>query len=130
MTELPQSKKTIILVEDEADIRLLYAEVLTDAGFNVIAISDGELALDKAKEITWDLMLLDIILPSADGMKVLKQITSTPELNKGKIVLLTNLSNEGMIKEAFENGVAGYLIKSEVTPGDVVTEAQRFLSLE
>lgn len=130
MTELPQSKKTIILVEDEADIRLLYAEVLTDAGFNVIAISDGELALDKAKEITWDLMLLDIILPSADGMKVLKQITSTPELNKGKIVLLTNLSNEGMIKEAFENGVAGYLIKSEVTPGDVVAEAQRFLSLE
>jgi DNA-binding response OmpR family regulator len=119
---------TVLIVEDEQDIREVYAEVLRDASYTVEVAQDGEEALCKAKCGAWDLMLLDIMLPKVDGLEVLKQVRSDQKLAGKPIVLLTNLGRESIIKEGFELGANGYLIKSELTPDQVVSEVQGFLS--
>lgn len=122
------SSQTVLLVEDETDIRQVYAEVLRDAAFIVVEAKDGEEALALAKSNNWDILLLDIMLPKKDGLEVLKQIRATESFSKRPIVLLTNLGREAIIKEGFELGANGYLIKSEMTPDQVVAEVKGFLS--
>jgi len=122
------SNQTVLLVEDETDIRQVYAEVLRDAAFTVVEARDGEEALTKAAGNAWDIMLLDIMLPKKDGLEVLKSIRATESFSKRPIVLLTNLGREAIIKEGFELGANGYLIKSEMTPDQVVAEVKGFLS--
>ena len=120
-------KKRVLLVEDEADIRSIYAEILTEAGFEVIQAADGETGLKLATTEAWDILLLDIMLPGEDGIHVLKAIKTHPELTKRPILLLTNLENETIITECFDMGADGYLIKSEITPDYIVTEVKNFI---
>ena len=118
---------TILIIEDETDIRLLYASYLSEKGLNVEQAQDGEIGLEKIKSIDWDVLLLDIILPNKDGVGILKEISVNKDLKKGAILLLTNLSNENIIEEAFSNGADGYIIKSEITPDDLYSEVKKYL---
>ncbi len=118
---------TILIVEDEIDIRILYASYLTEKGFKVEQASDGQIGFEKIKSLNWDVLLLDIILPNKDGIGILKEISNDKTLKKGAILLLTNLSNENIIEEAFSKGADGYIIKSEITPDDLYNEIQKYL---
>jgi two-component system response regulator ResD len=123
-------KNKILIVEDEKDIRLLYAEVLTDAGYLVEQASDGEVGYDLIKSTEWDLLLLDVMLPGKDGMNILKDVKNELVHKKGPIILLTNLNSEEIIKDAFGLGADGYLIKSEITPDKIVAEVNHYLGNE
>ncbi|MBI2414584.1 response regulator transcription factor [candidate division WWE3 bacterium] len=125
-TTQPIRKKVIILIEDDVSLRTLYLAVLLDAGFDVQVALEAELGLDLIKTINWDLLLLDIMLPVKDGISILK-VMSDEHLKKGKIVMLTNINNENIIKDAFKYGADGYIIKSDVTPGSLVTEVRTFI---
>ena len=125
-----QIKNKILIVEDEADIRSIYVEVLQSAGYSVDEAADGAEGMRKIKDTDWDLLLLDIMLPGEDGLKILKDIKEKPELKKGPIVAITNLNSENIIQEAFSSGADGYLIKSEVTPDKVVEEVGKVLEKE
>lgn len=120
----------ILIVEDENDIREVYVEVLKDAGFNVDEAKDGEEGMTKIKEGAWSLLLLDIMLPGRDGLKILNEIKNTPDLKKGPIVALTNLNSDNIIQEAFGAGADGYLIKSQVTPDKIVEEVNKLFAKE
>lgn len=122
-----EGAKVIVLVEDEADIRDVYAEMLKSAGFTVMEAADGQTALNLLRMEPWDLLLLDIMLPGEDGMHILKEVKSNQEMASKPIVLLTNLANETFISECFEIGASGYLIKSEVDPGKIVQEVKNYL---
>ena len=117
----------VLIVEDEADLRLLYAEVLTEAGYNVEQAPDGELAMQKIMSMPWDILLLDIMLPGKDGLAILKEIAKVPGAKRGPVLMLTNLNSEHIIDEAFKIGADGYVIKSEVTPDKVVAEVNNAL---
>jgi CheY-like chemotaxis protein len=121
------SAKKIILIEDEADIRMLYREVLCGAGYRVEDAADGITGSTKLKTGQWDLLLLDIMLPGKDGIKILKEIKANPNVKKGAIVALSNLNSDAIIKEAFSEGIDGYLIKSEMTPDKLIEEVNGFL---
>jgi CheY-like chemotaxis protein len=120
--------KTILIIEDEADIRLLYAEVLREAGYNVHEAGDGALGLEKSGSEDWDLLLLDIILPGSDGVNILRKIKSDPKLKGKPVILLTNLGVEHVINDCFELGADGYLIKSEITPDRILQEIGNYLN--
>jgi two-component system, OmpR family, response regulator ResD len=120
-------KRTILIVEDEADLRTLYKEVLEDSGYAVEEAGDGITALKKIQEVPWDLLLLDIMLPGKDGVKIVKEMADHPGWKKGPVVALTNLNSEALIREVFAGGADGYLIKSEITPDKVVAEAENYL---
>jgi CheY-like chemotaxis protein len=98
------------------------------AGYKVQEAADGETGMQKIRDENWDVLLLDIMLPGKDGLKILKEIRANPELRKGLVVALTNLNSESIIKEAFDQGVDGYLIKSEITPDKVVEEVNKILA--
>jgi two-component system response regulator ResD len=122
------TSKTILLIEDEEDIRLVYAEVLRDSGYKVLEAVDGNAGLKRALEDGWDLMLLDIMLPGLDGMQILKKVKENDKMKSKPVILLTNLGNENIITEGFDLGAEGYLIKSEITPDKIIEEVQVYLS--
>ena len=121
-----KTNNKVLIIEDEQDIRTIYAEVLQNAGYVVDQAPNGEVGGDKIKNSDWSILLLDIMLPGKDGLKILKDLKETPELKKGPVIVLTNLNSEHIIQEAFKLGADGYLIKSEVNPDKVVEEVGRF----
>jgi CheY-like chemotaxis protein len=117
----------ILVVEDDLFLRELYTETLKDEGFDVDNAADGEEGLQKIMQGGWDLILLDIILPKIDGLEIMKKVKETPPATPNKsIVFLTNLDKDEEIKEALKLG-DGYLIKSQITPGDLLSEINLYL---
>lgn len=120
--------KKILLVEDEDFIRELYVRQLTKAGFSVKTAVDGQSGLDMLKMESFDLLLLDIMLPGMNGLQLLREFKTQNPNSPMIVILLTNLGQEAVIKEGFELGAQAYLIKASYTPDQVVTEVKNALS--
>ena len=115
-------QKKILLVEDEQLIRDLYTRELTKAGYLIKAVSNAEEGLiDLTKEM-FDMLLLDIMLPGMNGLEMLKEYKSKNPASNMIVILLTNLGQDSIIKEGFELGAQGYLIKGAYTPAQIVQE--------
>ncbi len=119
--------KKILLVEDEDFIRELYVRQLTKEGFVVKSAADGQTGLAMLKAETFDLLLLDIMLPGINGLQLLREFKTLNPNSKMITILLTNLGQEAVIKEGFELGAQAYLIKASYTPDQVVTEVKNAL---
>lgn len=119
--------KKVLLVEDEKEIRELYAQYLGDMGYTVISAEDGNVALQKAVAEEWDIMLLDIMLPGQDGIQVLKMVKANERLRDRPVIALTNLNIESVVNEIFDLGADGFLVKSEITPDKIVNEVETVL---
>lgn len=118
----------ILIVEDEIALLDLYEEVLKDAGFNVKKCCNGRDALSLLSKGNYDLVLLDLMMPEVDGIEVLKVVRSDPDkYGTPKIIILTNLSSDVTIKESFDSKADGYLMKTELTPNQIVEEVRSFL---
>lgn len=125
---MQQSGKKILLVEDEAFIADIYARELTKAGFQVQVEKDGPSGLKALEEGTYDLLLLDIMLPGMHGLELLRQWRLKEQNSTVPVLLLTNLGQDEVIKEAFTLGARGYLIKASYTPKQIVGEIINALS--
>jgi DNA-binding response OmpR family regulator len=130
MEEKEILKNKILLIEDEVDIVQVYSEVLTEAGYVVDPAVDGDSGMKKIKEGNWNLLLLDIMLPGKDGLRIIQEIKDNPSLKRGPIIALTNLNSENIIQVAFTLGVDGYLIKSEIVPTKIVDEIEKAFGKE
>ena|SRR3990167_594586 len=111
---------TVLLVEDDINLREIYAARLSAENYTVVAASDGEEALAKAVQSKPDMILLDIMMPKISGFDVLDIIRSTPETKDIKVVMLTALSQDSDRKRGEKLGVNKYLVKSQITLEDVV----------
>lgn len=117
----------ILVVEDDLFLRELYSDILSGEGYKVETAEDGEAALAKMKVGGYDLVLLDIIMPKMDGLSVMRQMQNTPLQSPNKcVVFLTNLDKDEEIKTALQLG-NGYLIKSQITPGNLIKEVKIYL---
>ncbi len=121
------NQKKILLVEDEEMIRELYARQLTKAGFNLKTAPDAEKGLEILKAEQFDLLLLDIMLPGMNGLQLFREFKVGNPDSKMIVILLTNLGQESVIKEGFELGAYGYLIKTSYTPDQIVEEVKNAL---
>lgn len=119
-------RKKILIVEDEDYLRELYVQILGDEGYLVEAASDGEVAYEKLSTTTYDLVLLDIILPKMDGIQLLEKLKKESK-EAGPIVLLTNLGQDLIIAKAMDYEVRGYMVKSDYTPEEIVKEVKGYL---
>jgi len=122
--------KKVLVVDDEDSIREIYRRELQSRGYSVVVAPDGEEGLLKAGEETPDIVLLDIMLPKMSGIDVLKALKENQLTKNIPVLLLTNLGEETIIKEGFELGADGYLLKVSYTPAQVVDEVSKFLSGE
>lgn len=119
---------SILIVEGDESKRLIYSEYLKQNGLHVAQAKDGEEALKRLKESHFDLVLLDIIIPKIDGLKILEAIKKDPLKKHIKVYLLTALGTDNMIRKAFEMGADGYLLKDALTPEDIKNEIMRACS--
>ena len=105
----------------------MYETKFTKEGYKVLKALDGEAGVKLAEENHPDLILLDIIMPKMDGFSVLKKIKEMDHLKTVPVILLTNLGQDEDIKKGQNLGAAGYLIKANLTPAEVVTKIKEFL---
>ena len=118
----------ILIVEDDLFIRELYDRQLSLEGYQVTTAEDGEIGLAKIAESIPDLLLLDIMLPKVSGLDLLRTIKAKDETKNIPVILLTNLGQDPVIKEGFNLGADGYLIKSAYTPDQIIEEVKKFLA--
>ena len=125
---MDNSAKRILIVEDDQFLREFYQELLQGEKFQVEIAEDGEVGLGKAKQGGFSLILLDIMMPKKDGLQVLRELKlAPPAVSNGPIVVLTNLGQDVVIKQCFELGASGFLIKSAMNPDQVLTEVHSYL---
>ncbi len=119
----------ILVVDDDPTLRELYNEVLTSAGYQIDFAVDGEEGLQKIRAGSYDLVLLDVMMPRLDGLGVLTKLqTEEPKPAKmPKIVVWTNLSHDPAIKEAMQKGATNVLVKADLAPNQVVEMVQKYL---
>lgn len=117
----------VLLIEDEVLILRMYEKIFSFEGFNVITAVDGIEGLEKASDEKPNLILLDIMMPKMDGLRVLEQLKANSTTKGIPVVVLTNLSSDVVIKDAFAKGAVGYLVKSEVVNEKIVEEIKQYL---
>lgn len=121
--------RKILIIEDDQFLREFYQELLQSEGYAIEVAGDGETALEKIKELEFDLILLDIMLPKKDGVQILRDLKVTPAKSTHcPIVVLTNLGQDEIIKQCFDLGATGYLMKSALSPDQVLTEIHSYLN--
>ncbi len=127
--EKQNQRKTIMIIEDDFYVLDIYKTKFGEEGYNLIIADNGRIAIEKIEEgkINPDIILLDLVMPYADGMTILKKIREKDYLKKIPIVLLTNLSQKENIKAGFKAGAQDYLIKSQFTPSEVMEKIKKFL---
>lgn len=103
--------KTILLVDDEQDILEFVSYNLKREGFKISTANNGRKALEIAKQIKPDLMLLDVMMPEMDGIEVCETIRKTPEINNTLIAMLTARSESYSQIAGFDAGADDYIIK-------------------
>ncbi|MFA9288348.1 MAG: response regulator [Weeksellaceae bacterium] len=121
------TKKHILVVEDEDQLRDLYVRVLNDEGYEVDQAKDGQEAYDKMSQNTYNLVLLDVIMAKLDGMQVLESLQKAEKLKQSPVVLLSSLGQDLVIAKALEYGVRGYMVKSDYTPQELVKEVKGYV---
>jgi two-component system response regulator ResD len=125
-------KRLILLVEDEKLIRELYTIMLTTYGYLVDEAEDGEIALSKALQQEYDLILLDIMLPKVTGVEVLRKVRSSDEYKSksSPVIVITNMGDEGIINEMVKMGIEKYILKAELNNNQFVEEINSFFQLK
>jgi len=105
------SKATILVVDDEEDIRELVELNLQREGYMVLTSETGEQALTLTRTKTPDLVVLDLMLPGMDGLEVCKRLKSDPGLQHIPVVMLTAKGEESDIVTGLELGADDYIAK-------------------
>ena len=123
------TKKKILLVEDDIALAAVYKSRLELEGFDIREVNNGEEALTAALDYKPDLILLDAMMPKISGFDVLDILRNTPETAQIRIIMLTALSQPKDKERAEALGVDDYLVKSQVVIGDVVDRVKHHLGL-
>ena len=108
---MEQSKKQILIIEDEPDIQELLSFNLDNNGYKVYTASNGEKGLEVARKEHPDLILLDLMLPGIHGLDVCRIIKSDQETSGISIIMLTALGQEEDIIKGLETGADDYVTK-------------------
>lgn len=121
--------RTILLVEDHEDNRIVYRTILEHVGYTVLLAGDGVEGVRLAREQKPDLILMDVSIPLMDGWTATSVLKADPETASIPIVALTAHALAGDRERALEVGCDGYLAKP-VEPRRVLEEVRRFLGPE
>jgi len=105
------ANQKILVVDDEQDISDLISYNLTKEGYQVYTASNGKIAIEKAKEVNPDLIILDVMMPVMDGIEACRIMRSMPEFKNTFMVFLTARSEEYSEIAGFNVGADDYIAK-------------------
>jgi DNA-binding response OmpR family regulator len=116
-----QGGRKVLIIEDEYFISELYVRALKRAGYQVDLTIDGAIGLQKAQTDDYDIILLDIMVPTITGTEILEKLRDKAEEPiRAKIIVTTNLEQSEENKAAIERQADAYIIKAEITPKQLV----------
>lgn len=129
--------KTILVVDDEPDVRQYLAAILEDAGFQVKTASDGQEALELIQEDPPDFISLDLIMPRKSGHKLLHALRKDRRLSRIPVLIVTAHARDEMgrddLNDLLENRIMsgpGTYLEKPIDPSKYVRSIQRALGVE
>jgi len=122
--------KRILIIEDETNIRAMYSDILKESGYEVLEEGEGKEGLDAVMNETWDLLLLDIMLPRLDGIELLKRVKQDARAKDKPIIILTNLDDNRVRDTCLSLGVREFMVKANVTPSEVVLAVKKYVFID
>lgn len=117
----------VLLVEDDLPLVRMYEIVLKKAGFELVIALDGEEGLAKIKAENPDVVLLDLVLPKKDGFTLLKELENDSKLSKIPVMCLSVLHQREDLERAKRLGAVDFLVKTEVSPSEIIEKVKMHL---
>lgn len=121
------NKNTILIVEDEIDLRDALVTAFTYEGFSTLVAGDGEEGLSVAEAEAPNLILLDISMPKMDGLTMLKKLRETAWGKDTKVIVMTVLDDLSKVAEVMDAGGDEYVVKTQVTLAEIVQKVKHKL---
>jgi two-component system, OmpR family, alkaline phosphatase synthesis response regulator PhoP len=115
----------VLLAEDEPDIRLITRMALEDAGCSVVAVADGQAAIEAALAQPFDVALLDVMMPRVDGFSACARLREHAATRDLPVIFLTAKSQEPEVEHGLAIGARGYIVK----PFDVFSLAEKIQAI-
>lgn len=112
----------ILLVDDDTFLRDMYATKFTESGDTVLVAHNGNEALSILANETFDVVIMDMVMPGMSGLDLLAGIQKLDGNKKCKYIVLSNQGEATDIEASLEAGAHGYIVKAESIPSEVVTK--------
>ena len=125
-----QSRKKILIVEDEPSIQQMYKMKLKSSGFKVEVADDGVEGLAKTKEFKPDLILLVLKMPNMTGEEMLEKVRGEDWGANIRVIVLTNISRDEAPSVLRMLAVDRYIVKAHYTPAQVVDAVKEVLNIK
>lgn len=120
--------KKVFIFEDNQTIMDMYKTAFEARDYTVFTSSSGENSVEKIIKTSPDIILLDIMMPDANGLEVLKLLKENPETKSIPVFMNSNLQGEGILQEGMSLGASKYFIKTETDPDTVINMANDLLT--
>jgi len=125
--------RTVLVVDDEADVRAFLSAALIEAGFDVVTAEDGFKALERVQEQIPDLISLDLVMPRKSGVKFHRELVKNKKWSHVPILIVTGHGRDDLgkadLKELTMSGPGIYLEKP-VKPTNYIAAIKRILKLD
>ncbi len=118
----------ILLVDDDAFLRDMYATKFSEIGHTVDVAETAERALTKLREHEYDAVLMDMIMPGMNGVELLTHLKNEKLGGNPICIMLSNQSEATDRDAALKAGAVGYIVKAELIPSEVVAEVSKFFT--
>jgi len=121
-------KEKILIIEDDTELRAVYADAIAASGYTVLTAEDGDKGLAMVRTEKPDLILLDLILPTLPGFEVLKSIKADAGTRDTIVIILSVIGEKGLIQKAMDMGANGYVVKGSSKPNEIIGKIQTFFT--
>jgi DNA-binding response OmpR family regulator len=128
MTHEKKEKKLVFIVDDDKFLLDMYVLKFKEKGYDVAGFSSSEEGISRLEDNTYapSIILLDVVMPPPDGFEFMERLKKTASA-KIQVVVLSNLGEPKDIERAKELNAAGYIIKANFTPSEVVARVEELL---
>ncbi len=107
--------RRVLVVEDEDILRETYELILGTLPYQVDSAANGQIALDKCSGVTYDLILLDIMMPVMNGIEFLQKFIPTAPVHT-RVIIMSNLSSSTELETALKLGASQSVLKADISP--------------
>ena len=126
-TSSSRTAPRVLIAEDDQTAAAICSRALTNAGFDTSVATDGKAALEMLREGTFDMVVTDMVMPTMDGLALVRAMRADPRLTRLPVLFLTSCTEHDMRMKGFRAGCDGYLVKP-VRPLDLVESVSGLLT--
>ncbi len=119
--------KKILFIEDDPDQLLIYESKFSLEGFLMITATEGGRGIELARREEPGLILLDLLLRNENGLDILEKLKQDPKTKDIPVIVFTNFDTQESKQQAKELGALEYIVKTQVTPGEIVSKVKKII---